>query len=110
MQIKIVLLTILIGLCSAKIGLRDPEHWASWNNLDLLNEYMGGFNFGKNQLESDAYLNELAQAVAEQDDNQHEFIRNYHKNTNDNLIVFGIKLKGNTTYREILTQDFNCKH
>ena len=106
---KVIALIFLVGLCSARVPLRDPEHWDSWNNLDLLNRYMGGFNFGKNQLKSDSYLNELAQTVAEQDGNKNSFLRNYTKQNNgDNYVLFGITLRGNTTYEQILTQDYNC--
>ncbi len=44
-KISTIVLLLSISFCSARIGLRDPGHWKAWNNIDLLNKYMGGFNF-----------------------------------------------------------------
>jgi len=70
---------------------------------------MGGFNFGVDQLKQDDYLTQLAQSVAELNGDQHGFINSYNKDTNLNVLVFGIKLNGKTTYKQILTEDFNSK-
>ena len=110
LKLSILLLLSLNACLGTKIGLRDPGHWKAWNNIDLLNEYMGGFNFGSQQLESDAQLNSLAQAVAEHDGNSLEFTKLQEKPAGQNVLVFGIKLKGTTTYQQILTQDFNGKN
>jgi hypothetical protein len=70
---------------------------------------MGGFNFGgSNKLQSDTYLNTLAQAVAETNEHPNEFINKYPRN-GENVLVYGITLKGDTTYKQILTEDFDCK-
>lgn len=70
---------------------------------------MGGFNFGgSNKLQSDAYLNTLAQTVDETDGNRNDFIGKYPGN-GENVLVYGITLKGSTTYKEILSEDFDCK-
>jgi len=106
-KISTILLLVSISFCSAKIGLRDPGHWKAWNNIDLLNKYMGGFNFGgSNKLQSDSYLNTLAQAVAETNEHPNEFINKYPRN-GENVLVYGITLKGDTTYKQILTEDFD---
>jgi hypothetical protein len=107
-KISTIVLLLSISFCSARIGLRDPGYWKAWNNIDLLNQYMGGFNLGgSNKLRSDPFLNTLAQSVAETEENPNEFIRNY-KSNGENVLVHGIKLKGDTTYKQILTEDFNC--
>lgn len=111
-MLKIFLFLIGFGLSFlSKVPLRDPQHWTQYNSghaFDLLNEWMSGFNFGVNQLQQDNYLTELAQSIADLDDNQHSFI-NAHKTEQDlNVLVFGIKLSGKTTYKQILTEDFNC--
>jgi hypothetical protein len=106
-KISSIVLLLCISFCSARVGLRDPGHWKAWNNIDLLNQYMGGFNLGgSNKLQADSYLNTLAQAVAETDEDPNEFIRKYPRN-GENVLVHGIKLRGDTTYKQILTEDFN---
>ena len=108
-KISTIVLLLSISFCSARIGLRDPGHWKAWNNIDLLNKYMGGFSFGgSNKLQSDSYLNTLAQAVAETEENPNSFINKYPRN-GENVLVYGITLKGDTTYKQILTEDFDCK-
>ena len=108
-KISTIVLLLSISFCSAKVGLRDPGHWKAWNNIDLLNQYMGGFNLGgSNRLRSDTYLSTLAQAVAESNMDPNDFIHTYPSN-GENVLVHGIKLKGDTTYKQILTEDFNCK-
>jgi len=107
LKLTVLLAVLCIGISSTKIPLRDPEHWNSWNNFDLLNKYMGGFDFGIKQLQSDSYLNELAQAAAECEGDKNDFIRDYPVQTTDNLLVFGLKLKGDTTYKQIFQEDFN---
>ena len=107
LKLAIILLLGASVCLSTKIGLRDPGHWKAWNNIDLLNEYMSGFSFGSQKLESDAQLNSLAQAVAEHDGNSLEFTKLQEKSAGQNVLIFGIKLKGTTTYQQILTQDFN---
>jgi hypothetical protein len=80
-QISSIVLLVCISFCSARVGLRDPGHWKAWNNIDLLNQYMGGFKFGGDRkLASDSYLNTLAQAVAETDQQPNEFINKYKSN------------------------------
>ena len=56
-KISTIILFLSISFCLAKVPLRDPEHWDNWNNIDLLNKYMGGFKFGgSNQLVKDDYF------------------------------------------------------
>ena len=108
-KISTIVLLLSISFCSARVALRDPGHWKAWNNIDLLNQYMGGFKFGGDrQLVSDSYLNTLAQAVAETDQHPNEFINKYPRN-GENDLVYGFTLKGDITYKEILSQDFDCK-
>lgn len=113
-MIKAFLLLISFGFSFlSRVPLRDPQHWTQYNSghaFDLLNEWMGGFNFGINQLQQDNYLTELAQTVADLDDNQHSFLNAYKKEEDLNVLVFGIKLNGKTTYKQILTEDFNCNN
>ena len=109
---KIVILLISLSLCSAKVPLRDPQHWTQHNTghaFDLLIEWMAGFNHGVDQLKQDDYLTGLAQAAADLDGDLHSFINSYAKDENLNILVFGIKLNGSTSYKQILTQDFNCR-
>ena len=111
LKIALLLISIVLSI-SSKVPLRDPQHWTQYNSghaFDLLNEWMGGFNFGLNQLKQDDYLTGLAQAVADLDGNQHAFINSYQRDSDLNVLVFGIKLNGKTTYKQILTEDFNCK-
>jgi len=109
-MLKFALFLISIGLSFAKIPLRDPQHWTQYNSgnaFALLNEWMGGFNFVTDQLNQDNYLTELAQAVADLDGNQQSFINSYKKESDLNVLIFGIKLNGSTTYKQILKEDFN---
>ncbi|RNA23308.1 hypothetical protein BpHYR1_001166 [Brachionus plicatilis] len=106
-MLKTLLVVFSLGFCWAKVPLRDPEHWFVGHSFDLLNEYMGGFNFGVDQLQNDDYLTELAQAVADLDGNPHNFINSYAKPDGLNVLVFGIKLNGSTNYHDILTDNFN---
>ncbi|CAF1105793.1 unnamed protein product, partial [Brachionus calyciflorus] len=109
-MLKIILLLISIGLSSTKVPLRDPQHWTQYNSghvFNLLNEWMGGFNFGRNQLKQDHYLTKLAQSVADLDGNPHNFINSYARDSNLNVLVFGIKLNGSTNYKNILTENFD---
>jgi len=111
-MLRTIFFLISFGLCLTTIPLRDPQHWTQYNSgnaFDLLNEWMGGFNFGVDQLKQDDYLTQLAQSVAELNGDQHGFINSYNKDTNLNVLVFGIKLNGKTTYKQILTEDFNSK-
>ena len=111
-MLKITLLLISVGLCLTKVPLRDPQHWTQYNSghaFDLLNEWMGGFNFGVEQLKQDDYLTQLAQSVADMDGNPHSFINSYPKDSDLNVLVFGLKLNGSTSYKQILTENFNCK-
>jgi hypothetical protein len=108
-KIATILLFVSISICSASVQLRDPAYWANWNNIDLLNKYMSGFNFGVNQLQTDDYLTKFAQAIAETEGAEgtmRKLFQTYPKTT-DNFIAFGITLRGNTTYKEILTEDYN---
>lgn len=106
-KISTILLFLSIGICSARVQLRDPAHWNNWNNIDLLNAYMGGFKFGSGQVSGDNYLNKLAQTVAETEESQIRQVISTFPKTSDNLIVFGFTFKGDTTYKQILTEDFN---
>ncbi|CAF0726704.1 unnamed protein product [Brachionus calyciflorus] len=109
-MLKIVLLLISFGLCLTKVPLRDPQYWTQYNSghaFDLLNEWMGGFNFGVDQLKQDDYLTQLAQSVADMDGNPHNFINSYTKDSDLNVLVFGIKLNGSTSYKQILTENFD---
>jgi len=109
-KIATILLFVSISICSASVQLRDPAYWANWNNIDLLNKYMSGFNFGVNQLQTDDYLTKFAQAIAETEGAEgtmRKLFQTYPKTT-DNFIAFGITLRGNTTYKEILTEDYNA--
>jgi hypothetical protein len=98
-----------ISICSARVQLRDPAYWSNWNNIDLLNKYMSGFNFGSNQLQTDEYLTKLAQTIAETESAEGPMRRLWqtYPRTSDNVLAFGITLRGNTTYKQILTEDYN---
>lgn len=48
---KSLLIVLSLGFCLAKVPLRDPQYWSVGHSIDLLNEYMGGFNFGADQLQ-----------------------------------------------------------
>jgi hypothetical protein len=108
-KISTVLLLLSISFCLAKVPLRDPQHWDNWNNIDLLNRYMGGFKFGANQLTRDDYLVKLAQTIAETESAEGPMRRLWqtYPRTSDNVLAFGITLKGDTTYKQILTEDYN---
>ena len=110
-KISTIILFLSISFCLAKVPLRDPEHWDNWNNIDLLNKYMGGFKFGgSNQLVKDDYLAKLAQTVAETESAEGPMRRlwaTYPKSSDNIVLAFGITLKGDTTYKQILTEDYN---
>lgn len=55
---------------------------------------MGGFKFGSGQSSGDNYLNKLTQTVAETEESQIRQVINTFPKTGDNLIVFGVTLKG----------------
>ena len=106
-KISIILLFLSLSLCLAKISLRDPEHCNNWNNIDLLNRYMGGFKFGgaNQHLINDDYLTKLAQALADtepSDSAVKQIWQTYPKSSDNIFIAFGITLKGDTTYKQRL--------
>jgi len=109
-KISTVLLLLSISFCAAKVPLRDPEHWDNWNNIDLLNKYMGGFNFGASQVQKDDYLTKLAQTIAETESAEGPMRRlwaTYPKSSDNIVVAFGVTLRGDTTYKQILTEDYN---
>ena len=77
-----------ICVCSAIFGLRDPGHWKAWNNIDLLNRYLRGLNFGgSNKLQLVTYLNTLAQSVGETNEHPNELSKNKYPRNGENFLV-----------------------
>ena len=85
----------------------------TWNSFDLLNQYMSMLNIKDvNKFQSDSYLNTLAQAVADnarQTPSAVELIKS-NPNSDENILVYGIKLRGDTTYKKIFAEDLNCNY
>jgi hypothetical protein len=67
---------------------------------------MGGFDFDSKHFKEDSILNQLAQSVAENDDQTESFVKNYQRQTNENVLAFGITLNGSTTYSDLLNGDY----
>jgi hypothetical protein len=100
---------VILQLVLINLSLQICNEWKAWNNFELLNEYMGGLKFDPFVLETDTNLNNIAQFLAETNDNN--LIHSYENISYDEVVLtFGIKLNGSKTYKELLNTSLDSKH
>lgn len=98
-----LVLLLIVAICLAeKPKLRNEISLRPIQVIELLGDSLGYTLPGS---ESD-YLNEFAQALADQNGNAISFIDNYKKSKYTSAILtFGFKLRGDTTFKTLLLND-----
>jgi len=108
LKLAFVLLMSLSVSLATQPKLRTEVYFRPAQFIELLSDQassLGLDNMVSSGSESD-YLNEYAQALAEQNGNPISFIDSYGKSKyTQNVLTFGFKLKGNTKLKTILFED-----
>jgi len=108
-KLSLIVLALVIGLTMASPKLRSEVMFRPSHLITVLSEQASSLNFGSAGVFSASeseYLNELSQALAEQNGNAIEFINSYPKSkSTDAILTFGFRLQGNTKLRTLMFND-----
>jgi len=108
LKLALVLLMSVSVSLAAQPRLRSETIFRPAQLIELLSDqasFLGLDNVISSGSESD-YLNEYAQALAEQTGNPIQFIDSYAKSKyTQNVLTFGFTLRGNTKLRTIMFND-----
>jgi len=109
-KLSILVLALAISLSIASPRLRSEVVFRPSQLISVLSDQFSFLNMGTFSGSESEYLNELAQALAEQNGNAIEFINSYPKSKSaEAILTFGFKLRGNTKLRTVLFNDSTGK-
>lgn len=105
-KLSILVLALAISLSIASPKLRTEVIFRPSQLISVLSDQLSFLNIGTFTGSESDYLNELAQALAENGGNAIEFINSYPKSkSTEAILTFGFKLRGNTKLRTIMFND-----
>jgi len=105
-KLSILVLALAISLSIASPKLRTEVIFRPSQLISVLSDQLSFLNIGSFTGSESEYLNELAQALAENGGNAIEFINSYPKSkSTEAILTFGFKLRANTKLRTIMFND-----